>query len=155
MLQFYFKHRTLVGQLSKLWPTIYSLCNIFSRAIGAEPSRSDQSSLSSESWGLLWEMEPREAIDILLELLKLTPHQSSKFVLLWKKMYLNKVIIVVTVNTWEKLTLSLKNAEAICLPAPWKVSVPSTDLGWAHIPTCKAELQLIMGFSLVSLVMAS
>lgn len=44
-------------------------------------------------------------------------------------MYLYKVMIVVTVNTWEKLTLSLKNSEAICLPASWKVSVPSTDLG--------------------------
>lgn len=39
-------------------------------------------------------------------------------------MYLYKVMVVVTVSTWETWTQSLKNSEAICLPAPWKVLSP-------------------------------
>lgn len=42
-------------------------------------------------------------------------------------MYLYKVMVVVTVSAWETLTQSLKNSEAICLPALWKVPVPITD----------------------------
>ena len=42
-------------------------------------------------------------------------------------MYLYKVMVVVTVSAWETWTQSLKNSEAICLPAPWKVPAPITD----------------------------